>query len=474
MCAIFGAISKKPDSELINKVIIGLSKLQHRGEESAGVIYGNNKQVWIHKKYGLVSQVFNPDIIRTIKGRQPTMIIGQTHYSTSGNKSERNIPPQWVEPSRGRIGLVHNGNLPNLDQKKRDLEIKSYGQVRFDEDTLETMNDSEFMIKKIDWLMARNNFDAFKALREFMQILPGSYSAALLSRDGVYIFRDSYANRPLFWMESDEGIYFASETCALEDLGGEINDFTPGKILEVLPTGVIGRMTKVNHPTLGENLAHCVFENIYFSMPDSSTFTPRTESYFRFLLGQKLALNFPVENADTITCVPESGRDAAQGFADQSKLPYRDILIRDKYVGRTFIHPNQKERERLATMKYRIIKEKEMLNNKIVVLVDDSIVRLTTMRRLVPIIFKAGAKEVHVRISSPPTISPCCYGIDMPSKKDLIAANFDIEEIRKKIGATSLAYNSLTSLNEVISECGQNPINFCNACFTGNYPIPLD
>ena len=475
MCAIFGAIAKKPDPELINKVIISLAKLQHRGEESAGIVYGNNKQVWIHKKYGLVSQVFTPDTISTIKNRQPTMIIGQTHYSTSGNKSERNIPPQWVEPSRGRIGLVHNGNIPNLEKKKEALLIDAGGDVRFDEDSVETMNDSEFMVKKIDWLMrSKCRNDAFEAIKKFMTVISGSYSAALLTRDGVYIFRDSYANRPLCFIETDAGIYFGSETCALKDFGGEIEDFTPGKIMEIMPNGTIGKITRVNHPTLGGNQAKCIFENIYFSRPDSYGFTSNTEAYFRFLLGQELAINYPVDNADLVSCVPESGRQAAQGFACQSNKPNIDILVRDHYVGRTFIRPNQEDRERLAALKYILIEEKELIKNKVVVLVDDSIVRLTTMKRLVPMILKAGAREVHVRISAPQTISPCCYGIDMPGKNDLVAANFSVEDIRKKVGAASLEYNSLDSLNSVIKKCGRNQTDFCNACFTGNYPIPLD
>ena len=475
MCAIFGAIAKKPDPELIKKVIIGLETLQHRGEESAGVVYGNHQQVWKHKKYGLVSQVFYPKRIRKIKSRQPTMIIGQTHYSTSGNQSKRNIPPQYVEPSRGRIGLIHNGNIPNLEQKKKALLSEADRDIRFDEDSAEIMNDSEFMVKYIDWLMRiKCGNDAFEAIKQFMLVIPGSYSAALLTRDGVYIFRDSYANRPLFWTETDEGVYFSSETCALEDFGGEIMDFAPGKIMEVLPDGKLGRTTRANHPTLGQNTAKCVFENIYFSMPDSSTFTSHTNSYFRHLLGQELALNFPVENIDFVASVPESGRDAAQGFAHQSGKPYRDIYVRNKYVGRTFIHPTQKERERLAAKKYRLIKEKEVLQDKIGVLVDDSIVRLTTMKRLVPLLRRAGVKEIHVRISCPPTISPCCYGIDMPSKEELVAANMSLEEIRNKIGADSLAYNTMDSLNAVIEKCGSTPNNFCNACFTGEYPIPLN
>ena len=474
MCAIFGVIAKKADSGLLKKVIIGLSRLQHRGEESAGIIYGNHGQVWIHKKYGLVSQVFTPDKIQEITDRQPTMIIGQTHYSTSGNKSERNIPPQWVEPSWGRIGLVHNGNIPNLKQKKKALKLEAGEYVRFDEDNIEIMNDSEFMIKYIDWLMVKSDFDAFEALKKFMAALPGSYSAALLSMDGVYIFRDSYANRPLFWVETADGVYFGSETCSLQDFGGEIKDFMPGRIMEILPNGAIGRITRVNHLSLGDSLAKCVFEEIYFSAPDSWIFTSQTGSYFRFLLGRELAVHFPVGEADFVVGVPESGRHVAEGFASQSGKPNRSVILRDGYIGRTFIRPSQQERKRLAEFKYRLVRDPEILKDKKIVLVDDSIIRLITMRTIVPKLFQAGVGEVHVRIAAPPIVSPCYYGIDMPSKEELVAANLSVDEIRREIGANSLAYNSLTSLGEVVKICERSPFNFCKACFTGEYPIPLD
>lgn len=221
------------------------------------------------------------------------------------------------------------------------------------------------------------------------------------------------------------------------------------------------------------NLAHCVFENIYFARPDSRTFTDKTESHFRRLLGKYLALEAPVLNADFVIGVPESGRPFAEGFAEQIGKQALSYIIRDNYIGRTFIHPTQKERKRLAKKKYSLVNEPDIFKNKIVVLCDDSIIRLTTMRRLVPKIMAAGAKEVHVRISAPPTISPCHYGIDMPSKEELIAANFTIDQIKRKIRAKSLAYNTVETIERVIKECGSNPVNFCKACFTGEYPIPL-
>lgn len=469
MCAIFGAIAKKPDPDLILKVIIGLSRLQHRGEESGGVVYSNKRQVWIHKKFGLVSQVFTPDKIQEIRKRGPTMIIGQTHYSTSGDRSERNIPPQWVEPSRGRIGLVHNGNIPNLEQKKRDLEAESGGQVRFDEDVLELMNDSEFMIKKIDWLISRNNLDVSLALEKFMEVTPGSYSAALLLRDGVYLFRDSYANRLLYWIETDDGIYFSSETCALNDYDSDkIKEFTPGGIVEISSDGTIGKVTKVN--SSHRSLAKCVFEDIYFSKPSNLTYG--TSSYeFRFNLGRRLAKLAPVSGANFVSYIPDSGRVAAEGFAFESQKPIISIYERDYYVGRTFISPDPKTRAMLAKIKFTLIVG--AVRNKKVVLVDDSIVRGTVMKQRVDEIIKAGAVEVHVRISAPPTISPCYYGIDMKTKDELIAARLSVEEIRKQEGATSLFYLPLEQLDENIIESGRDPKDSCKACFDGNYPIPL-
>lgn len=473
MCAIAGAIDKEAKPSLITDLVLRLSRLQHRGEESAGVVYSNGKYVWTHKKYGLVSQVFTPDVMEKIKERRPTMIIGQTHYSTSGSRSERNIPPQWLEALRGRFGLIHNGNIPNLEDKRYKLEIESGGEIKFDEDERELLNDSEFMLKKIYWHLVQNHGNTVEAIRTFMLTVNGSYSAALLCNNGVYMFRDPGANRPFFHSRTSDGqLIFASETCAFAGTDGEIKSVEPGSIIEVSPSGEFKGQVIVNKGN--ESLSHCVFENIYFSMPDSRTFTARTESYFRSLLGRELALNFPVANADLVTCVPESGRAAAEGFAEESKVPFRSLFVRDYYIGRTFIHPTQEERERLASFKYRLINESAVIKDKVIVLVDDSIIRLTTMKRLVPILINAGAKEVHVRVSAPPTISPCYYGIDMPSKKNLIAANMSIDQIKQELKATSLAYNTMDSLNLVIGKCGRNHMNFCKACFTGEYPIPLD
>ncbi|MDP3792343.1 MAG: amidophosphoribosyltransferase [bacterium] len=472
MCGIFGGITKEFHPDFVVDVIDGLSRLQPRGEEGAGILYSDGNQVWSHKKYGLVSQVFTPDKVKEIIERRPNMIIGQTHYSTSGNKTERNIPPPWIEPPRGRMGLVHNGNIPNLEIRKKDLESESREDIRFDRDPFEKMNDSEFMLKKIYWLMSQNRWDIVKALSIFIETVPGSYSAAFLSRDGVLVFRDTYSNRPLFKLINDKVVYFGSETCAFPDLkAGHIRSFEAGEILRISPKGEV--RSNIFVTAKNRNRAHCVFENIYFARPDSLTFTDRTESHFRRLLGKYLAMEDPVPDADFVVCVPESGRPFSEGFANEISKPALTYIIRDNYIGRTFIHPNQKERKILAKKKYSLVNEPSVFKNKVVVLCDDSIVRLTTMRRLVPMILEAGAKEVHVRISAPPTISPCYYGIDMPDKKELVAANLSLEQIRRKIKAKTLAYNSLETVEKVIRECGRDPVNFCKACFTGEYPIPL-
>ena len=473
MCAIFGAVAKKANLDLIDEVIFGLSRLQHRGEESAGVVYSDGKQVWIHKKYGLVSQIFTPDKIAEIKSRQPSMIIGQTHYSTSGNKTERNIPPQWIEPSRGRLGMVHNGNIPGLEQKKKELELASKGEVRFDYNSLEQMNDSEFMLKKVYWLISQNRWDIVEALLNFIQIIPGSYSAALLSQDGVYVFRDTYGNRPLLMVETENGIYFGSESCALQKFDqAKIRQVRPGEIIQVLPTGMIGSDIIVT--AKNRHLAECIFEDIYFARPDSRTFGNQTGYSFRFRLGRELATLAPVYHADFVTYIPESGRPAAEGYAYQLGKPLISVYVRDHYIGRTFICPNPQVREMLAQMKLSLIPSS--VKGKVVVLVDDTIVRGTVIGDRVKELKEIGqAKEVHVRISAPPTISPCYYGIDMKTKEELIAAKIlTTDGIREKIDATSLAYLTLDSLNKVTEQSGYDPKNKCRGCFTGEYPIPLE
>ena len=318
-----------------------------------------------------------------------------------------------------------------------------------------------------------------EAIAEFMTKVNGSYSAALMRKDVAYLFRDPWGNRPLFMSSKDGVILFASETCALEDYSTNIVEVPPGKIVNITPVDdggqcfvdVKGRQAvQKNNPS-----AHCIFEKIYFARPDSRTFGVEEEGSFRFRLGQKLAELFPVPGADFVSSIPESGRPAAQGFAFKSHLPVLDIYTRNPFIlGRTFINPNPGSRADYSKKKYHLMRwVLKYAENKSVILVDDSIVRGNTLKGKVAKLFKAGAKEVHLRISSPRLIGPCFYGIDIPTREELIAFNRSEEEIRDWLGATSLKYLPVSALEEVLGESGEESTNFCRGCFTGEYPIPI-
>lgn len=473
MCGIFGAVSAKSEPLLPEWVFFGLSQLQHRGQESVGVAYSDGNQLWIEKDEGLVSHVLTEGKIKEIATHNPKLIIGQTRYSTSKGTSSRNIQPQYVDTLRwGRIALVHNGNIPDLEYKKAEL-IKNNVHISAE------ANDTEFMLKKIQFLIERNNWDVRGALREFVETTPGGYSAALLIPNAVYLFRDPWGNRPFFFGSKQDTLFFASETCALWDYCSRDSfHVDPGQIVEIKPEHYTGTGWQgVNgefHPRK-EKKSHCVFEKIYFARPDSNTFGLEQEGSFRFRLGRKSAQLFPVPNADFVSCIPESGRPAAEGFAFESHLPTLEIYTRNPFIlGRTFIIPNPGDRAAYSKKKYHLMKwVLEYANNKSVILVDDSIVRGNTMRGKIAQLFKAGAKEVHLRISSPPVTGQCFYGLDLPTKEELVASSRSEEEIRQWLGATSLKYLTVDAIDEVLKEGKENPQNFCRGCFTGEYPIPL-
>ncbi len=480
MCGIFGAISAKPEPLLPEWVFFGLTQLQHRGQESAGVAYSDGNQLWVDKGEGLVSHVLTDDKIKDITGHNPKLIIGQTRYSTSKGTSSRNIQPQWLDTLQGRLALVHNGNIPNLEEKKTELMRISNWQVDINNEA----NDSEFMLKSIFFLMIKNGGNVQEAIREFMKTTNGSYSAALLTKNAVCLFRDPWGNRPLYFTPKDETYLFASETCALEDYSSKIFEIEPGRIVEFKLERFESWGDKSNFVNVSgwqefcenkKQLAHCVFEKIYFARPDSRTFGKEAEGSFRFRLGQELAKLFPVPDADLVSGIPESGRPAAAGFAFESKLPTLDIYTRNPFIlGRTFINPNPGDRANYSKKKYHLMKwVLEYAKNKSVVLVDDSIVRGNTLKGKVAQLLSAGAKEVHLRISSPPVVSQCFYGIDLPTREELIAFNKSEEEIREWLGATSLKYLPVSALERVLQGGGEASENFCRACFTGEYPIPL-
>src|SRR3989344_259586 len=421
MCAIFGAVSRKYYPELVDQVILGLSKQQHRGEDSAGAVYTNGRYVKHKKGFGLISQVLAP-MIPEIKAHQPTMIIAQTRYKTSGNNSTRNIPPQWIDTHRGTFGFVHNGNIPELKRKMLSFEAQAKGGVEFEYDDNYPLNDTEFMLKKIFWLMDHQydgNMQA--AIRDFMYTTIGTYSAALLHREGIYVFRDPWGNRPYFRTDGDGAIFFASETSALKGLGN-IVEIKPGQILHLNPDNK--KLIQVGSISKKAPLAHCIFEEIYFAKPTSRTFSDEVEANFRFRTGQKLwdtlAPGFS-SGVDFVCYMPESGRHAAQGFSFQSGIPLIDVYERDPYVTKTFIHPDPEYRKYLADLKYNLIPGR--VKEKNIILIDDSIVRGTTLEKRIKELFLNGATKVHVVIASPPIVDECHWGIDMEQKKDLIASD---------------------------------------------------
>ncbi|HEY4474530.1 MAG TPA: amidophosphoribosyltransferase [Candidatus Paceibacterota bacterium] len=466
MCGIFGLVSAKAEPQLPDWVFFGLSHLQHRGQESAGVAYSDGEVVGIKKNYGFVSQVFTSDTIKEMVSHKPIIIAGQTWYSTSVGKSKRNIPPQYLDINMvGRVALFHNGNIPNVEDKIKELEKKG---VVFNRGSSESANDTEYMLRKIVWLIEENNLEPVEAIKEFMCSTNGSYSCALLFPDKILIFTDPWKNRPLFWAESDGIFFFASETCALNDHSEIIRKVDPGQIIELKP----GRKPKITHGSKKTPLAQCVFERIYFSRPDSQTFGKEDEESFRNRLGRESAELFPVDNADLISYIPESGAPAAEGFSEKSGKPLRRIYVRNPYLrGRGFINPTPKDRETYSKWKYHLLRKK--VKGKIIVLVDDSIVRAITLKGKVKQLKKSGAKEVHIRISAPAIIKPCYYGIDFPTEKELIAPSRSEEEIRYFLDADSLKFLPVDSLKKVINEGKEDSQNYCQACFTGEYPIPL-
>lgn len=476
MCGIFGAVASKASSNVLELGFFGLSQLQHRGQESAGFAYSDGKSVWIEKGEGLISHVLTNEKVSEALGRAPIMIVGQTRYSTSKGTSSRNIQPQYIDnPFMGRMAIIHNGNIPDLENKKAELAKNNI-------DISPEANDTEFMLKKIYFLMEDNGRDIVKAIGSFMESTPGSYSAAILYKRGVYLFRDPWGNRPLFISSKDGVRLFASETCALEDYSSRITQIDPGGIVSLCPYEDPGFVNVKGYSYTPLQMykkstnAHCVFEKIYFARPDSQTFGDEQEGSFRFRLGQKLAKLYPVPNSDFVSGIPESGRPAATGFAFESRLPILDIYTRNPFIlGRTFTNPNPGDRASYSKKKYHLMKwVLKYAKNKSVVLVDDSIVRGNTLKGKVAQLLNAGAKEVHLRISAPPIINPCFYGIDLPTSKELIASGKSEEEVREWLGATSLKYLPISALEEVIKEGGQDTKDFCTACFTGNYPIPLD
>ncbi|EPG73867.1 amidophosphoribosyltransferase [Leptospira fainei serovar Hurstbridge str. BUT 6] len=444
-CAIFGIFNS---SEAANFTYLGLYSMQHRGQESSGIVSSDGEHLYRYAGMGLVANIFTEGKIRELVGYSA---IGHNRYSTTGASFLRNAQPLRVESHLGPISLAHNGNLVN------SWEVRS--QLEKDGSIFQTTIDSEVIVH----LMARSGeTDLLSALSSALKKVRGAYSLVVLTKTQLIAVRDPNGFRPLVMGRRDDGSYvFASETCAFDitDTTYE-RDVEPGEMIVVDRTGA-----RSFYPFPQAKPALCIFEYIYFARPDSNIFG---ESVYkvRKALGNQLAQELPVE-ADVVIPVPDSANIAALGYAEASGIPFQSGLIRSHYVGRTFIEPDQKIRDFGAKIKYNVVKN--VVDGKRVVIVDDSIMRGTTSRKIIKMLRNAGATEIHLRVSAPPTISPCYYGIDIPTHKELIAATHTIEEIRKYLRVDSIAYLSVESMHKAVSD--HKGGGFCNACFTAEYPV---
>jgi amidophosphoribosyltransferase len=448
-CGVF-AIYGHPEAS--NLTYLGLYALQHRGQESAGIATSDGREIRCFKSMGHVADIFTPEQIACLPGDHA---IGHTRYSTAGDTVVMNAQPFSVACNKGQIAVAHNGNITNAGELRRELERE--GSI------FQASSDTEVILH----LVARSRERTLAgALREALLQLEGAFSLVFLARDRVIVARDPHGFRPLAFgeLQTDNGkaYVFASETCAFDLISADyVNDVEPGEMVCIGPEGITRERFAPEGPQ-----AQCVFEHVYFSRPDSIVFG-RPVQQSRENLGRLLAQESGVD-ADVVVPVPDSGVAAAIGYASESGIPFRQALIRNHYVGRTFIEPSQAIRD--FGVKLKLNPVKHLLKGKRVILVDDSLVRGTTSRKIVRMVRNAGATEVHMRISCPPTISPCFYGVDTPRENELIAANHSINEIREYVEADSLAYLSLESLRRAVAD---NNKQYCYACYTRDYPTEL-
>jgi amidophosphoribosyltransferase len=457
-CGLFGIYGHPNAAEL---AYFGLYALQHRGQESAGITASDGVDMRTYKGMGLVGQVFDKNILRSLPGH---LAIGHVRYSTTGSSHIRNAQPLVVDCARGQIAIGHNGNLTNASRLRAELEEQ--GSI------FQTTVDSEIILH----LLARpGDPDRLHSLEAVMRKIQGSYSLVIMGEDELIGVRDPFGFRPLVLGRmktavAEDGVQgyayvLASETCALDLIQAEfIRDLAPGEIVLINKTGVrsINPWADAQQPH-----AFCIFEYVYFARPDSNLFQ-KNVALARTNMGRLLARENPVP-ADIVVPVPDSGTWAALGYAEESGIPYANAFVRNHYIGRTFLQPSQLIRDFGVRVKLNLIAD--MVRGKRVVVVDDSIVRGTTARSRVTTLREAGAKEVHMRVSCPPHKWPCAYGIDFPTRKELMAANNSLEQIRDFLGADSLGYLSLAGM---IEATGLPANEFCTACYTGHYPSPVE
>lgn len=448
MCAIFGIAGH---DEASNLTYLGLHALQHRGQEGAGIVSTDGTLPYVHRRSGHVCDIFDTATLNTLKGHSA---IGHTRYSTTGGNTAENLQPIWMKCSLGWIGVAHNGNLVNTERLSRELEA--------DGSIFQSTTDTEVIVH----LMARSGEkDPVKALVSALKRVEGAYSLLVLTNEVFIAVRDPRGFRPLVLGRLNGRHVFASETTALDLMGATYErEVKPGEMI-VIPFKE-GFAATSSFPFAPEEPKRCVFELIYFARPDSSIFGANVYQK-RKAFGRKLAEEQPALDADMVIPIPDSGVYAAIGYAEQAKLPFEMGIIRSHYIGRTFIEPRQSIRD--FGVKLKLNPVADCIRGKNLVVVDDSLVRGTTSKKLIQHLREAGAKKVHLRISAPPTSHPCFYGIDTPTKRELLASSQSVEKIREFIGADTLGYISLPGLLEVAREGAGD--GFCHACFSGEYPV---
>ena len=447
-CGVFGVYD--PAGDCARTAYYGLYALQHRGQEACGIAAINDRELSYHKDAGLVGEVFHEAVLDRLNG---TMAVGHVRYSTTGGTRRENAQPLTLRYVKGTLALAHNGNLPHADQLRARFEYQ--GAI------FQTTSDSELIAYAIAQARLRCP-SVEEAVRRALAGLRGAWSLIVMSPRKLVAARDPWGFRPLCMGRRGEVVVFASESCALDAVGARFErELGPGEIVAVED----GQVRTVQPPSAGGGHL-CIFEYIYFARPDS-TICGQSVHQARLRAGRFLAQEHPAE-ADVVIGVPDSGLDAALGYAEASGIPYGVGLVKNRYIGRTFITPGQGRREQAVRIKLGALRS--CVKGKRVVLVDDSIVRGTTSRQIVSLLREAGAAEVHLRSSAPPFIAPCYFGTDIPDEDELIACRCSVEEIRARTGADSLGFLSLNALKRVAPDaaCG-----FCDGCFTGKYPMPL-
>ena len=444
-CGVVGIYGNKNAAQL---VYLALYALQHRGEESAGIVSFDKKKIYQHKGMGLVGDIFTPESLKKLKG---PLAIGHVRYSTTGSSIAKNVQPLLINHKKGFIAVAHNGNLTNSVDLRNELE--DTGSI------LQTTMDSELILH---YLVKDHQNNYSGKILPIASRLEGAYSFVLMINDAIYALRDPHGFRPLCIGKMDGGYIVASETCALDMVQATyVRDVEPGEVV-IIDKGGLHSMKQPE----AKRKAFCIFEYIYFARPDSNIFT-QSVYLTRKNLGRALAREHPAD-ADLVMPIPDSGTYAALGYAEESKIPLEMAFVRNHYIGRTFIQPSQLIRD--FKVKVKLNPVRDALKGKKIAIIEDSIVRGTTSKGRVRALRQAGAKEIHMRVSCPPLVSPCFYGIDFPTKKELIASDHSIEEIREFIGVDSLKYLSLEGM---LGSMMLPKEEFCTACFTGDYPTKI-